>query len=183
MSYSYIKNVFPQFETAKVFDDRVYNSLDSAIKPTNTSATARPPLAFDEHEFSRFAKGLLDDERSNFVLPQSKLETFSQSPPTGKDNLRYYNLEAPKEYNKAYTESPMLREGFQGTGQIPKSDRCDVDCDSHTKHVLSCTRCRNMIIKQLSLENDRIRNEEFMEVFSYMIFGVFMLLLIDNLRK
>jgi len=57
------------------------------------------------------------------------------------------------------------------------------DCDNHVNHILKCTRCREQILKQFNLEQDKMRNEEIMEIMSYIIFGIFILLLIETLRK
>lgn len=57
------------------------------------------------------------------------------------------------------------------------------DCDNHVNHILKCTRCREQILKHFNLEQDKMRNEEIMEIMSYIIFGIFILLLIEALRK
>ena len=38
-------------------------------------------------------------------------------------------------------------------------------------------------MKQLGIETDRIRNEEIMEIISYILFGLFILILIDYLKN
>jgi hypothetical protein len=59
----------------------------------------------------------------------------------------------------------------------------DVDCDKYSSHVLKCNRCRSMALKHFELEHDKYKNEEIMEILSYIIFGIFILLLIEYLRK
>lgn len=77
-----------------------------------------------------------------------------------------------------YKLQNSYKELFQDNKQIEDKNE---ECDAHCNHVLKCTKCRDMITKQLNLEMDRIRNEEIMEIISYMIFGIFVLLIIDNL--
>jgi hypothetical protein len=57
------------------------------------------------------------------------------------------------------------------------------ECDNYIRHVLGCHKCRSIITKQWNIDNDRIRNEEIMELVTYIIFGIFILLLIDILKS
>jgi hypothetical protein len=179
MSYSYIKSVFPNYETSNAYDEQVYNSVTSPDltltlnpKEGTTSKLPAPLSAYDDVAMQGFAKTLLASEIS---APETKLleqyNNVQQSPPS-KDNLRYYNLPIPQQYLQRSKES------FEN--QTPD---CTVDCDAHVKHVLGCSKCRPMIMKQLNIESDKIRNEEVMELISYIAFGIFMLILIDNLRR
>jgi hypothetical protein len=72
-------------------------------------------------------------------------------------------------------------EGFEGVTDV--KNRClDMECDQYIKHILECSKCKSTAMKQLGIESDRFRNEEMMEVASYIIFGLFILLLIDSLK-
>jgi hypothetical protein len=123
-----------------------------------TQVDSHTPVPFESDDEARFARSLL----SNSELPQlKKVET------TPKDNLRFYNIPLPKAV-----------ETFE-----PNQQECKVDCESHVSHVLNCPRCKGIISRQLNLDNDRIRNEEFMELFSYIVFGVFILLLIESIKN
>jgi hypothetical protein len=51
------------------------------------------------------------------------------------------------------------------------------------KHVLECEKCKTIMLKQLNIETDRRRNEDIMEIISYIIFSIFILMLIDQLAK
>jgi hypothetical protein len=64
-----------------------------------------------------------------------------------------------------------------------KMNSVNSDCDIYMKHILECSTCKDIFIKQHGLENDKIRNEEIMEMISYFIFAVFILLLVDSLKK
>lgn len=174
MSYAYIKNVYPDFQANKVYDDKIYNSLNSGTGQDSTpSIKSNIPVPFDEE--ARFARNLL--AKSEIQLPQfNLLETLQNTTPDTthkpiKDNLRYYNIPIPK-----------VVETFEEPRQQQQQE-CQVDCESHIQHVLNCTRCKGIISKQLNLDNDRVKNEEFMELFSYIIFGVFILLLIESMKN
>lgn len=174
MSYAYIKNVYPGFKESKEYSNKLYNSLES-VNPSATALTQvnnNTPAPFESDDEARFARSLLSNSELKPVsLPQLKLlETLQNTTETpNKDNLRYYNIPLPKSV-----------ETFEETSI--KQD-CKVDCDSHVSHVLNCPRCKGIIARQLNLDNDRVKNEEFMELFSYIIFGVFILLLIDSIKN
>ena len=55
-----------------------------------------------------------------------------------------------------------------------------MNCDRYVKHVIECNRCKMMAMKTFGIETDRIRNEEIMELISYILFGLFILMLIDS---
>lgn len=155
MSYSYLKNVFPNFEGGSIKTQDLKNSQS--------------------------------EEKQEFVLPQtSLLENFNTmdtkteinyAPLThnkNSDNLKFYNIP----YNQHSTSNI---EGFEEKNN--KTPTCDLDCDLYIKHVNECSKCRSIILKQFGIETDRIKNEEIMEVISYLIFGLFILLLIDSLKN
>ncbi len=186
MSYSYIKSVFPNFTTSKTYDDGVYNSLQSTEKgrvPKTTSSSF--PLAYDEQDFKLLAKNLLDKPIGQSPIVQSpprRIETYNTLAPSkverqgNQNNLQYYNIPARQEYFPIPT-----RESFEPS--VSSKDGCKLECDGYVKHILDCNKCKAVLAKQLGLENDRARNEEFMEVLSYMMFGVFILLVLDNFKK
>lgn len=199
MSYSYIKSVFPNFETSKMYDQNVYNSLKPSEQkiPANYSL----PSAYDEDDINRFAKNLIN-EKPKIEETQTKLiETYdnvgySYTPlkTVPRDNLKYYNQPSPVEYlknvpkefqlmDKPKIEQNVNIEHFEGqqTKVVQQSD--SFSCEGYLKHTLECAKCKGILMKQFNLESDRLRNEELMEVASYMIFGLFILLLIDNLSK
>jgi len=84
---------------------------------------------------------------------------------TFQDNQRYYNIPLPME-NKERFENNDVKAHVE-----------------YTKHVLECSSCRELLMKQFNIETERIRNEELMELVSYLIFGLFILLLIDSYVK
>lgn len=186
MSYAYIKNVYPDFQASKVYDNKIYNSLDSINQANSQSIQVAKnsgvPAPYESDEEARFARSLLakselQQTQKPIELPQYKLLETLQNTPTeqrvglNKDNLRFYNIPIPREVETFEEPRPNVQ------------SECKVDCDSHINHVINCPRCKGIISRQLNLDNDRVRNEEFMELFSYIIFGIFFLLLIDSLKN
>ncbi len=184
MSYAYIKSVYPDFQTNKVYDTKIYNSLDSINPSTQVSKENTLPAPFDAlglDEETRFARSLLGKPEIEELPPSTQsiqkfqtIETLQNIPE--KDNLRFYNVP----YSPSLGNIPVRQvEKFEE----PPKQECKVECDAHINHVINCSKCKSIISRQLNLDNDRIRNEEFMELFSYIIFGVFILMLIDNLKR
>lgn len=182
MSYSYIKSVFPNFESisSKVYDKNIYNSLNTLY----TDKSSDVPHAANNDIVSA----------NDIVLPQEtlleKYKDITSSPLSlevsdkNKDNLRFYNLPAHKEYiNKETINKEKVN--IQNKQHIEKFEGVikDEECDIYMKHILECNKCKGIVTKQLGIDNDKIKNEEIMEVVSYVIFGLFMLLLIDSLKK
>jgi hypothetical protein len=191
MSYSYLTSVFPEFQSSDTFGTIFQTSIPTEKEQIKKST------GFDDNEMTKFAKNLLTENGENvYILPQTSiLEEYSEvnfnkdikdkvnDIKSNKNNLQFYNLPYVKqiEYKeyKDSKESPVKKiksiEGY--------TDSNDDKCDEYMKHVLECSLCKSAITKQLQLDNDRIRNEEIMELISYIAFGIFVLLLIDNIKK
>jgi hypothetical protein len=105
-----------------------------------------------------------------FILPSNKL----------LENLE--NLENLEKLKNVNDTSQIIPKQIIS---LPVESKMEVwdDCDTHIKHILNCKQCKMLTIKQLSIESDKYRNEEMMELASYVIFGMFILLLIDSLKK
>lgn len=127
MSYSYIKNVFPNFEYSTVSNENF-----------NVIETAHPQVP-EPYETKLFA---------------SKTEPKSEPIEVAKTRLEDFN-------------------------NISENYGCEYVMD----HVSKCDKCYKMTLKQMTFENDRIQKEELMELASYIAFGIFVLLLVDYLKK
>lgn len=161
MSYSYVKTVFPNFQYSNVYDSKVYDNLNvSQDKKVfegadlyNLNSTFSDVSVFEEEKPSK-----------------SKIETF-------QDNQRFFNQPIPKDVippnnNRIYPER------FEQPQKDNGGDHLE-----YTKHILECPKCKDLLMKQFGIENDRIRNEEIMELISFVIFALFILLLIDFYAK
>lgn len=154
MSYSYIKSVFPNFENSnKVYDETLYTNINSSLYNKVDTDISQVKPLENYNEQN---KG-----NNTFVLPSNKL----------LENLTNVSQETiPK-------QTPTI--------ELPVESKVEIwdECDTHVKHILDCKQCKMLAIKQLSIESDKYRNEEMMELASYVIFGIFILLLIDSLKK
>lgn len=163
MSYSYIKSVFPNFENSnKVYDETLYTNINSSLY--NNDMSQVKPLENFNHENKR-------DE--TFILPPNKLLEKLE-------NLE--KLEKLENLTNVNDTSQIIPKQII---PLPVESKIEIwdDCDTHVKHILNCKQCKMLAIKQLSIESDKYRNEEMMELASYVIFGMFILLLIDSLKK
>lgn len=155
MSYSYVKTVFPNFKYSNVYNTKLYDNLNV------TQDIKFEPIETETNQlFSNFPK--LTQEKE-----QSKIETF-------QDNQKFFNQPLPIN-NIPVNNNLINREKFDDTNTYNHTQ--------YTKHILECESCKELLIKQFGIENDRIRNEEIMELISYLIFGLFILLLIDTYTK
>ena len=124
-----------------------------------------------------------------FQYTQTPLQELSEinfdKPSAQQNNLSYYNLPMKmfiqKQNDKIKGKIPSSIENFE---DVKNKQACfDPDCDIYIKHILECSKCKSTVMKQLGLETDRVRNEEIMEVVSYIVFGLFILLLIDSIKS
>jgi hypothetical protein len=158
MSYSYVKTVFPDFKYSNVYDTKLYDNL-------NVSQYDNRLFEPVDTDISRnYADITLAQEQPK---KESRIETF-------QDNQKFYTPPLPVS-NIPINNNRINREKFDDE---PSQKHLE-----YTKHVLECPSCKEMLMKQFNLENERIRNEEIMELISYLIFGLFILLLIDTYAK
>lgn len=163
MSYAYIKSVYPNFSQENTLQTKLFNSLDTMQVQQKTSdpvVTARPVSAVTRPTTSVVPSALPYVETQERVLPANKLvEEYSPMP--------------VKQYKQQY----QYKEKFE------EDTKSESTCHKTITHVLHCDVCRSMLSKQLNIEYDKVRNEEMIELFSYLTFGVFVLLLLDNLKQ
>lgn len=204
MSYSYIKSVFPNFENSnKVYDETLYNNITTLY----TDSSLGLPKPENSMNYNTNSKGgdefVIPDESLLPQTPKKNMEMMSNTntykeyqevqtkTPENQNNLNFYELPLPKLSLPNYTlQSQEPRESPQSTRQkevkiesFTETDKgCSLDCDQYMKHIMECGKCKAIAMKQLGVESDRFRNEEMMEIASYVIFGLFILLLIDSLK-
>lgn len=210
MSYSYIKSVFPKFENSnKVYDESLYPSEQSqTASPVSTSQSQTTSLVSKsqtqttgEPSFLETYKNVLVDDYASFALDR----------PESQNNLTYKNLpiqQIPKqpELTEKVTSivnvpqtpfqpsTPKVVQYKQSSEIMPTGQPleaftneshgdCALNCDSYIRHISECGRCKAILLKQFGIETDRIRTEEILELISYIIFGLFILLLLDYLKR
>jgi hypothetical protein len=90
----------------------------------------------------------------------------------------------PYNYNYNYTKE-FKPQDLTEKNKIEKfeMDNYEDNCDIYIKHILQCSKCREVVTRQFGIDSDRINNEEIMEVVSYLIFGLFILLLINSIKN
>ena len=204
MSYSYVKTVFPKFEYSTVYDDKLYKNLNmelipSEFKPIEASSSLSLP------EFSIPKKtevpvqvqmqGPQVSHLLNYISPfdreasheaqikDKKIEMFQQSSP--QNNLKVYNQpivnnNIPNYNNIDFTTATqIIKNEAKNVTEVNQA----VSHDLYIKHVMDCDICRERLLKQFNIQTERIRNEEIMELISYIMVGVFILILLDNLKN
>jgi hypothetical protein len=190
MSYSYIKSVFPNFENSnKVYDETLYTNINSSLYNEASESPQVKPLEYNNKK---------KEQEEIFNLPSNKLlenltnidqDNSGQFQSQMKNNLSYYNLPLKSQMQTPLAQTPLAQTPLARSSLVQNESKIEIpdtncdDCDVHVKHILDCKQCKMLAVKQLGIESDKYRNEEMMELASYVIFGMFILLLIDSLKK
>lgn len=189
MSYSYIQNVFPNYKTSKVYNDSLYTKIDTSnvtldgynegyqngeYKPTNVEYVVPPP-----ETILPVPKPYISGE-----VPLTKLNSGDPNIEGFQNNLTYYNIpindnKIPNYHNINLT-NPIIENLTNITND---NDNDNTNQHVQLQHVLQCDQCKNILMKQFNIDSDRIKHEEIIELISYILFGLFMLYLLDSLKK
>jgi hypothetical protein len=132
MSYSYLQAVFPKFEHSKIYDDKIYSSLDSISTDLTNS--------------------------KNKIIKEKKEEPKPLTPENNNMTVLLEKFDQPKIRN-------------------------EIDHQMYIKHILECNYCKDIIIKQYKLQDDKLFKEEMIELISFIAFGIFILMFLDKSKK
>ncbi len=201
MSYSFIKNVFPKFESsnsnASLYNEAHLNSdhFQNFIKdPPKPSGSLNDEL--EKHQFSPLKKentpsfygnaGKIQTPRyelkvEHFEDTQNAASLDSLKNPGG-DNLRFYNLPAPTEFIDPYQNYDEVK------NNIPLEPRANSrtsmnehfsngNCEQYITHMKTCQICKQHMQKYLDSSSKR---QEIMELLSYILLGVFLLMILNK---
>jgi DNA replicative helicase MCM subunit Mcm2 (Cdc46/Mcm family) len=161
MSYSYVKSVFPEFKYSNVYDTKLYDeSLNKTVASTNKEILPAEQNGYAEVELNKIEK-----------IENQNIETF-------QNNLKFYNK--PRDM-KPYKEE--FETNVANVANVTNFTNVDSNHSEYIKHILGCASCKEILMKQFNIESDRVKNEEIMELISFIMIGIFVLLLIDNLKK
>lgn len=156
MSYSYIKSVFPNYSTEGDPSAPLYSA--NTLTLGSISKDTQKDLQVSPYE-----------NAGQFV------ENFTVSNP--KDNLHFRVPPVPvvsiEQFNKDNSDQQM---------QPPQKGNVEVtDCENYLHHVLQCKKCSNAMRKQLGGQS--VDYEEVVEVLAFILFGVFLMMLLDRYKK
>jgi hypothetical protein len=179
MSYSYIKSVFPNFQKSdRIYNEDLYNNLNTqtSLETSNYKETQVQPKDQVQPQDQTPPQYNIENKKENIGI-KNDVELIKPF----KDNLSYYNL--PLSFEQINYNKENLSK-ISNIGIEKFENNCStLECDAYIKHILECEKCKSSMIKQLGLDTDKIVNEEIMEIISYIIFGMFILLLIDSLKS
>lgn len=153
MTYSYISSVFPNYEVSKLYDDNVYNNIMKSKAPVSLTKNVVP---YGETSFQNFN-----------VVNSKVVEGFEST--------------AGLESKTAGLESKTV--GLESKTTSLES----TECNNHVIHIMECKECQEILRTQLKIDAQEIfeqrRNEEFMELGSYVLFGIFIILILEFIEK
>lgn len=177
-----MKTVFPNYEYSNVYDDKLYKNINGVNLQKSPSAIVQTPIEVKPYEHEEFLTTDASETRLN-------IENFDSS--IKKDNLHFYNIPNTTYLGTSMTKEPDHVSKFQKeqVGKVEGFSETIVDSgnnishEQYIKHLSECSVCKEMVLKQFNIETERLRNEEVIELISYIMFGLFILILIDNLKK
>lgn len=158
MSYSYIKSVFPNYSTDGDPSVPLYSAstltLGSAQKETQSNLQVSP-----YENAGQFVE--------NFTVSDPKDNLHFRVPPVPAISIEQFSKDDPNQQK----QSSQQKEHVDTTG-----------CEDYLKHVLKCKKCSNALRKQLG-GGHSVEYEEIVEVLAFILFGVFLLMLIERYKK
>ena len=160
MSYSYVKTVFPDFKYSNVYDTKLYDNLSISNQKN----------VFEPVESQNYYNINSKDEEGGFE--NYPLKNTFQNLETFQNNQKIYHPPMPIPIP---LENNTVKEEFDNKNSI--------DHSLYTTHVLDCKVCKDLLMKQFGIENQRLLNTDIMELISYILFGLFIILLIDSYAK
>ena len=171
MSYSYVKTVFPNFEFSNVYNDKLYTNINSVTTPLQDVQD------LDSARIDIYKQGIPNfkqDIPNNYF--KQDIPNFKQGIPNFKQDIPNFKQDIPNINLQENLENINLQEN------TPKDNKKDYH-DDYINHINGCPSCKEALLKQLGVETERLKNDEIMELISYLIFGIFILILLDSLKK
>jgi len=199
MSYSYVKTVFPNYEYSNVYNDKIYSNMNggsfisSAEKDIKGTVENNAPVTLKQEPFAT-----RPGDQVKIINDNDSLEPYSNTRshvPVNKDNLHYYNFPIANQHIPKYNNFPIKERSEPAPYTKPTSankshshaiERFGQASNGHMEyiqHISECEGCRKLVMKQFNLHSEQLRNEEIIELISYVMFGVFILVLLDTLKK
>lgn len=182
MSYSYVKTVFPEYSYSNVYDEKLYSNLNG-VQAVEVQATPVEQVQSwnSVKQLNNYAE--LKPEPFKY-----EVENFANQE-LGKDNLKYFNTpimnnSIPHYNNVDYQNDNTGNNKISGVERFGQTNPIVTGShEEYIKHLSTCSSCKDIVLKQFNLESDRLRNEEIIELISYVMFGIFILVLLDSLKK
>lgn len=153
--YSYIGSVFPDYQNTT---DTLYNKLYSQ---TNTPSFIPGQESFESTPYNYVSGGFTPKNKSNTLIDVTKPYYKSSENEVGGF------------YNRVAVERPETKsiEAFS-----PQEAKCDQECDDYIQHILKCSGCRQKLVSKLGMNSQYL-----FELLAYILFGIFVLMLIERL--
>lgn len=139
----------------------------------------------ENQEVSQGLEFLSQNNKTYYNKPlPANLINSNNSNTLNSDNILINKIELQNKFSSnlsnsiptTYKELDLHKESFSQSSDQNSHE-------TYTKHILECEQCKEVILKQFNIETDRIRNQEILELITFLIFGLFILLLLDGLKK
>jgi hypothetical protein len=196
MSYSYIKSVFPNFKNSNNFglgvDKEKHKSYNIEPAEVGTGSTEYKQVSDEVYEkkySDRYEQNEIS-EKNNLHFYKPRLPDMIETPQqkrvntvnTKRETKVVENFRNPISSIVEYL-SPNDKPVMDNNNSETDISNLSIEHTGHINHVLSCNRCMDIIEKQLNIKHKQNIKEEFFEMISYILFGIFILLLLENRRQ
>lgn len=181
MSYSYVKTVFPDFTFSNVYNDKLYTDVNVKTEPLNvvgfnneieSNQLINQPVE-STNNTQVFNKPIIDQHIPSYNNIDPKRSSYFDQP----QKAIYEPIPFVRPHNDL--RNLHTQEEFGNTDTIETS----ITHENYIKHITNCPSCKQVLLKQFNIETERIKNDEIMELISYIIFGIFLFILLDSLKR
>ena len=136
--------------------------------------TGRITIPLIEAGFNVTGLDINQNNEQTYKQIESYQEHFEEEP--YKNNLTYYNKPVLNQDIPHY-QNINPQESFS---ESTLKDKTNVSShDEYLNHINNCPSCKELLLKQFNIETERLRNDEIMELLSYIVFGIFIIILIQ----
>jgi hypothetical protein len=126
-------------------------------------------------------KSLGDSFMKKTVVENYDNLQFFKQPIVDQNIPSYNNVDLP-----ASTKTPVALEAPSSLSAPIAPSHVVVDPVNHSaniSHVLSCEACKTILMKNLNFEVELSKNRELMELLSFVLYGLFLILLLNMILK
>lgn len=150
-----LKIAFPKFKSTQAINPDLYSNITQSTMPSSV---------------------ILPEPTNKQTIPISPNPVDTLEP--NSNNLKFYNLE-----HQPFANYKQLFNKPQNSNVIEEYTNNNDNLHMQSiNHVLDCESCKQILLKQFNIETQRRRTQDVLEVFTFAIFCIFILLLLDKLN-
>ena len=170
------------------FQPKIQNSqIDNRAFNTNEFIGGQPGDNLHYYNKPVLNNNVPGGQNLNLKNPTSLVEENSIAAPVGPIGYLGLNKNQVVDQSLIQPQNQYLQEKYNSNsnpGVIGITEQFtqlnDSDHTLYINHILKCQSCKEIIMKQLNIESKQEFYEEILELISFIVFGIFILLLLDR---